>query len=108
MMRPFFFASLLFLPVMAHAQPAPLPTAGGCPTPAPCKVLTLTPEEEQALLGPKMILDTAETGRPLDLLGVVRYFRDKIASAPKGAPPTIAGDQPAPQLPAPAPAPEIE
>ena len=58
-----------------------------CPSPQPCKVLILTPDEEQALTGPRGILDTAEQGRPLDLGGAVKYFRAKIDKAPAGTPP---------------------
>jgi hypothetical protein len=62
-----------------------------CPAPPPgspatCKVLTLTPLEEQALMGERGILDTAEQGRPLDLTAVVKYFRKKIQEAASGQP----------------------
>ena len=49
-----------------------------------CKVITITPEEEEALIGPGRILDTALQGRFIDLNGAVKYFRDKLASAPAG------------------------
>lgn len=48
----------------------------------PCRILTLTPEEETALTGPNMILQSAEQGRFLDLSSAVKYFRDKIRAAP--------------------------
>lgn len=67
----------------SRSEPAP-PTASQCPTDAPCKVITLTDQELQALTGPNMILDTAQQGRPLDLAGVVTYFRNKIQIAPSG------------------------
>ena len=51
---------------------------------ARCKVLTISPEEEQALTAPNGILATAEQGRFIDLNGAVKYFREKIASAPLG------------------------
>lgn len=62
-----------------------------CPSPQPnqaptCKILTLTPQEEQALLGAQGILESAEWARRLDLQGPVTYFRNKIQSAPAGVP----------------------
>lgn len=72
-------------------------TPATCPSPQPCKILTLSQEEEQALVASITIADnpnrqvpgifaTAEQARPLDLGGAVRYFRDKIANAPRGIP----------------------
>lgn len=57
-----------------------------CPTPDPCKVLTLTPQEEGFLTQPGGILDTAQKGRLVDLVGPVQYFRDRIRDAPAGEP----------------------
>lgn len=79
---------------LARSQPAQQPDGAAvqCPAPTPqspgatCKVITLTPLEEQALTGERGILDTAQLGRPLDLTGAVTYFRDKIKSAPEGKP----------------------
>lgn len=94
-------AALVFLFMAAtvagfvRAQPAPQApdlSAVQCPAPTPqspgatCKVIVLTPLEEQALTGERGILDTAQLGRPLDLTGAVTYFRDKIKSAPEGKP----------------------
>lgn len=103
---PFLLATL----TTAAAQtqlPAPTTTDPRltCPTPQPCKVIILTSEEESALAGtvtlqdnpPRAIpgiLATAEQGRPLDLTGIVRYFRDKIANAPRGiSPPAQPAEQ---------------
>lgn len=59
--------------------------AAECPTPGePCKVITLSPQEEQFLTTKNGILDTAQAARYLDLGNVVAYFRDKIAKAPAG------------------------
>lgn len=80
------------------------PNPAQCPTDAPCKVLTLTDQELQALTGPNMILDTAQQGRPLDLAGVVTYFRNKIQTAPAGTPPAAVS----PPKPAPSSAPEAK
>ena len=55
-----------------------------CPTPAPCKVITLTQEEEKALVGPNMVFDTAVQGRQLDMFGIITYLRQKLAAAPAG------------------------
>lgn len=65
-----------------------------CPSPAPCKVLVINAEEEKALLGSNMVLDTAVQGRQLDLFGVVLYFRSKIAAAPAGDTAAAAPDAP--------------
>ena len=58
-----------------------------CPSGAPsCKVITITPTEEQALVHERGILTTAKQGRPLDLGDAVDYFREKIKAAPAGKP----------------------
>ena len=62
-----------------------------CPPPQPneppgCKVLVLTPFEQNILVGPNQILDTAKQGRPLDLTNATDYFRHKIEAAPAGKP----------------------
>lgn len=63
-------------------QPA---DATECPQGAPsCKVITITPDEEQALTAPNGILATAERARFLDLSQAVVYFRQKLQSAPAG------------------------
>lgn len=56
-----------------------------CQTPSPCRIIILSREEEEALMGQNKILDTAMQGRPLDLMGMVTYFRDKIRNAPAGS-----------------------
>lgn len=62
--------------------------ATDCPEGAKsCKVITLTPDEEAALVNPRMVFDTAATGRAIDLANVVAYFRSKIATAPAGTVP---------------------
>lgn len=74
-----FLLVIVALPRRAAADPRT-----DCPSPAPCKVITLSPEEEQALTGQKMVFDTAVAGRQIDLFGVVAYFREKIGRAPAG------------------------
>lgn len=75
-----FFACLVVTALVAFAA-----KATECPQGMPsCKVLILSPDEERALTGPNMILQTAEQGRYLDLGQVVKYFRDKLAAAPAG------------------------
>lgn len=76
----FLFVFLWFIGFITPAQSAEIPT---CPPPSKtCKLLTLTPDEERALIDPNQILHTAEQGRFLDLTNTVRYFRDKIRQAP--------------------------
>lgn len=58
--------------------------AADCPPGGPCKVLILTPQEEQALLQPGGVLDTAEKGAFVQLSGFISYLRNKIATAPAG------------------------
>ncbi len=59
--------------------------AAECPQGVPrCKVLVVTPDMEQALVGPNMILDTAEYGNRMGLSGAVQFFKKAIADAPAG------------------------
>jgi hypothetical protein len=72
-------------PVFA-AEPDKL---GQCPNPGqPCKVITLTQDEEDILVGKPLkqvgILPTAAQARSLDLGQFVSYFLQKIQSAPHG------------------------
>ena len=56
-----------------------------CPQGVPkCKVLVITPDMEQALAGPNMILDTAEWGNRAGLGSAVQFFKKAIADAPAG------------------------
>ena len=86
-MRIFIAASLglLALIVMAprlFAQEAP---AYACPANAKsCKVITLTPEEQDMLMRDKGILQTAVQARPLDLGAIIQYWVNKIEQAPAG------------------------
>lgn len=66
-----------------------------CPPPQPgqppqCKVLLISPQEEQALAGPNMILDVAEWGRRVDLSQAVQYFKQRLRDAPQGQPYQVA------------------
>jgi len=79
--------------------------AESCPPgAASCKVITLTPDEQTALLGQNGILQTAEQGRFIDLSTATRYFRAKIEAAPAG---TVVPAEPKPGEP-PAPPPAAE
>lgn len=70
----------LLMFTLAHADPrTDCPTAG-----KPCKVLVLTEEEQNVLVGDKGILQTAAAARSLDLGGLTTYFQQKIATAPGG------------------------
>ena len=63
----------------------PKARAEDCPPNAKsCKVLTLTPEEQDMLVRDKGILQTAVQARPLDLGAVVQYFVNKIEHAAAG------------------------
>lgn len=74
----------VLLGTLGRAQDgSPMPR---CQTPAPCKILILSPEEEAALTGERMILDSALNGRIIDMIGPVLYFRRKIEQAPRGLP----------------------
>lgn len=70
-------------PNVQTVQLNPVPT---CLTQSPCKIIILSQEEEQALIGERMVFDTATAARMLDLAGVVAYFRDKLVKAPAGTP----------------------
>ena len=58
--------------------------AAECPTPEPCKILTLTVQEEKLLMQPNGILDTAAQARALDLGQFSVYLKTRIANAPTG------------------------
>ena len=63
----------------------PKARAEDCPPNAKsCKVITLTPEEQDMLIRDKGILQTAVQARPLDLGAIVQYFVTKIEHAPAG------------------------
>lgn len=55
-----------------------------CPDANPCKILTITTQEEKILLDDRGILATAAQARSLDLGALVTYFQQKIAKAPAG------------------------
>lgn len=74
----------LLLIVVLVPRPARADPRTDCPSTAPCKVITLTAEEEQALFGPRMVFETAVQGRQLDIMPVANYFREKIIKAPAG------------------------
>ena len=82
--------------------------AEDCPPNAKsCKVITLTPEEQDMLLRDKGILQTSVQARPLDLGAIVQYFVTKIEAAPAGKvqePPKEARKPEAVLLPKPKPA----
>lgn len=90
------FATTMTVTCARAQDTTPLPK---CQTTSPCKVIMLSREEEEALTGPNQILDTALQGRPLDLLGKVTYFRDKLRTAPAGAPLTSPAPPTDPQPP---------
>ena len=81
-MRSLTFGLLLAFASSAFGQDMPK-----CQTASPCRIIILSAEEEQALMGEKMILDSALNGRMLDMIGPVLYFRRKIEQAPRGLPP---------------------
>lgn len=55
-----------------------------CPDPGPCKVVTLSAQEEKILIDERGILATAAQARSLDLGSLATYFQQKIARAPAG------------------------
>ena len=57
-----------------------------CPDPTPCKVITLTAQEEKVLLDERGIFATAAQARQLDLAAIATYFQQKLAKAPAGDP----------------------
>lgn len=58
--------------------------AAECPTPQPCKWISLSPQEEAILIQPNGILDTASQGRKIELEAATMYFRQRIKEAPQG------------------------
>jgi hypothetical protein len=57
-----------------------------CPTAEPCKILTLSAQEERLLTTQNGILDTAAQGRALELGQFSVYLKTRIATAPAGEP----------------------
>jgi hypothetical protein len=55
-----------------------------CPTAEPCKILTLSAQEERLLTTQNGILDTAAQGRALELGQFSVYLKTRIATAPAG------------------------
>jgi hypothetical protein len=75
---------LLLAAAVAFASPA---LAVECPRDMPaCKVLFLSPQEEQLLTAPQGVLLTASEGRKVDYAGFVQYFLQRIKEAPNGTP----------------------
>jgi hypothetical protein len=50
----------------------------------PCKIVRITPQEEQLLIRQGGVLDTASAGRYIELGNVTSYFRMKLMQAPQG------------------------
>ena len=76
---------LLMIALWATGALAAEPKDVTCPTAGqPCKILVLTPQEEQLLIKPNGVLDSAAAGRYLDLGNIVSYFRIKLMQAPQG------------------------
>jgi hypothetical protein len=73
--------ALLLLTTPAFAIECPPDMTQGC------KVLFLSPAEEQILVQPNGILATAADARKIDFSGAAEYFRNKIKAAPAGAKP---------------------
>jgi hypothetical protein len=66
---------------LAHGQ------AVSCPPDAKsCKVLVITADEENTLVGPEMIFDHAQWANQVKFSGMVRAWRQKIEQAPLGKP----------------------
>lgn len=84
-----FFAGVGAAATIAHAQqPAPTPPKveqAQCPTPQPCKIVIISADEEQTLIGQNMIFEMAEWAmRPLG--PTVQAWRRKLEAAPAGTP----------------------
>ena len=70
---------------------------------ASCKVLILTPQEEQFLMAPNGILSTAAQARKLDLETIANYLAERIKAAPAGE--VVKKEEPKAPVPAPKPKP---
>jgi len=80
-------ALAFFLPASAFAEP--------CPNNQPCKVLTLTPAEEQTLTGPNGIFDQATWASRSTMTDIVAAWREKIKQAKAGTVETSKEQKPA-------------
>ena len=80
MLKRLSIALLASLPSVSLAQ-SPM-VHPECPTVnEPCRILYLSPQEEQLLTGKNGILDTAAQGRAIELGGFAVYFKQKIATS---------------------------
>jgi hypothetical protein len=72
-----FYLALLLCPTVAYATECPVPDQ-------PCKVVTLSSQEQKLLIEPDGILDTAAQAQLLKLGMAAQYFKTKIETAPNG------------------------
>ena len=71
--------------------------AEDCPPGAPsCKVVIMTPQEEQTLIAPNGIFDNAEWANRSGLAGIVAAWKQKLATSPAG---TVKKPEPVPTPP---------
>lgn len=73
---------IVFAVLLLTASPV---AATDCPEGLPsCRVLILSPQEEQILTAPNGVLATAAEARKVDFAGVAEYFARRIKDAPAG------------------------
>lgn len=77
-----FFGLLIALLALGAAT---LASAQECPPGVPtCKIVVISPQEEQTLTAPNGILAVAEWGNRAGLADIVSAWRQKLATAPAG------------------------
>lgn len=84
------------MPLLLLATPAFADPRTDCPSPTPCKVITLNADEEKALMGERMVFDTAVAARQIDMFPIASYFKNKLLAAPAGDAPKPPQDPIAP------------
>lgn len=74
-------AAMLFASRPARSQ-TPDPTL--CPAATPCKVITMTQQEMDTLVGPSMVFDVALWGNRAGFSVLIEQWREKLKNAPLG------------------------
>lgn len=73
--------------ILTAPKPAKSQTGDFYPCPPgakTCKVVTITPEEENTLVGPEMIFDHAEWANRVKFSAMLPSWRHKLLNAPPG------------------------
>lgn len=83
-----FYAGIMLMALVGDVsaqQMLPPQPSGTCPKGAdPCKIISMTQDEINSLIGPGMILDQAEWANRSGMSGIASAWKQKIAQSPLG------------------------